>query len=66
MLRNALMVQLSEHDNDNVTVDVDGYEVDTVTVQRSSEHGGIIIVLDPGELEKALGRVPRDRTNPGD
>jgi archaellum component FlaG (FlaF/FlaG flagellin family) len=60
------MVQLSEHDNDNVTVDVDGYEVDTVTVQRSSEHGGIIIVLDPGELEKALGRVPRDRTNPGD
>ncbi|WP_161952674.1 hypothetical protein [Actinoplanes sp. TFC3] len=52
MLRNDLITLLAQHDNDTVTVTVNGHavDVDTVAVQDES----ITIVLDADGLRKAV------------
>ncbi len=61
MLRNDLILHLSQHDNDTVTVDVNGVlvDVDTVTTDR----GSIVIVLDPEDMQNALSSVAKAGTN---
>jgi hypothetical protein len=61
MLRNDLILHLSQHDNDTVTVDVNGVlvDVDTVTTDR----GSIVIVLDPEDMQSVLRSVAASGTD---
>lgn len=52
MLRDDLINLLAQHDNDTVTVKVNGYLVDVVSV--AMEKGSIAIVLDLEVLPKGL------------
>jgi hypothetical protein len=62
MLRNDLIVLLSQKDNDTVTVDVNGTHVDIDAVVDAP--GGIALILQPEDLRDALSRVPaRDAAN---
>jgi len=68
MLRNDLIVLLSQRDNDTVTVDVNGIliDVDAVTVDR----GAIVIVLNAEDLSETLqktasGHLSPERTESG-
>jgi hypothetical protein len=52
MLRNDLITLLAQHDNDPVTVAVNGHAID---VENVTEHNGsIVIVLDP-EAVRTVG-----------
>ena len=64
MLRNDLITNLSQHDNDTVTVNVNGIliDVDTVTNARDS----IVLVLDPEDLRSVLSKVADGKPAPGD
>jgi hypothetical protein len=55
MLRNDLIIMLSEYNNDTVTVNVNGIliDVDSVTTDRDS----IVLVLDPEDLQSVLAKV---------
>jgi hypothetical protein len=44
MLRNDLITLLAQHDNDTVTVNVNGRLIDVQTV--TTENGSIVIILD--------------------
>ena len=63
MLRNDLITNLSQHDNDAVTVNVNGIliDVDTVTTARDS----IVLVLDPEDLQSVLSKVADGEPEPG-
>ena len=52
MLRNDLITLLAENDNNAVAVDVNGALVDVESV--TAREGGMVFVLDPQDLEKAL------------
>lgn len=52
MLRNALIIGLSDHDNEPVVVKIAGLLVDVDAVTDEGEC--IALVLNPGELRKAL------------
>lgn len=56
MLRNELIVLLSQHDNDAVTVNVDGVliDVEAVTVDR----GSIVLELDQEDVHSVVRRGP--------
>ena len=56
MLRNDLIVLLSQKDNDTVTVHINGVPVDIDAVVDA--HGGIALILQPDDLRDALSRVP--------
>jgi hypothetical protein len=64
MLRNDLIVSLSEKDNDAVTVNVNGIliDVDSVSYDRES----IVLVLDPEDLRSTLTQVASGRLAPRD
>jgi len=55
MLRNDLIILLSQRDNDTVTVDVNGIliDVDAVTFDR----GTIVIVLNAEDLSETLRKT---------
>ena len=55
MLRNDLIVLLSQKDNDTVTVDVNGTAIDIEAV--TDTQGGIALVPHPDDLRVALTRV---------
>ena len=64
MLRNDLIVKLSEKDNDAVTVNVDGImiDVDSVTTDRDS----IVLMLDPEDLQSVLAKITDGKSGPDD
>lgn len=52
MLRNDLITRLSDHDNDTVVVRIGDILVDVESV--NGDGGGIVLVLDPDELQVAF------------
>jgi hypothetical protein len=56
MLRNDLIVLLSQKDNDTVTVEINGTFIDIDAVVDAP--GGIALILQPEDLRDALSRVP--------
>jgi hypothetical protein len=57
MLRNDLIVLLSQQDNDTVTVDINGTPIDIEAVTNTPGGIGIALVLQPDDLQNALQRV---------
>ncbi|MFI5493223.1 hypothetical protein [Actinoplanes sp. NPDC051859] len=55
MLRNDLIIKLSEQDNDCVTVDVNGILIDVEAVAH--DRGNVVLVLDREELRATLRQV---------
>jgi hypothetical protein len=55
MLRNYLITNLSQHDNDTVTVSVNGILIDVDSV--TSDRGGIVLILDPRDEQSVLRQV---------
>ncbi|MDT4994808.1 MAG: hypothetical protein QOH97_4700 [Actinoplanes sp.] len=55
MLRNYLITNLSQHDNDTVTVSVNGILIDVDSV--TSDRGGIVLILDPRAEQSVLRQV---------
>jgi hypothetical protein len=55
MLRNDLITMLSQHDNDPVTVNVNGIMIDVENV--STDRDSIVIGLDPDDLRSVLASV---------
>ncbi|MEV6600615.1 hypothetical protein AB0M36_27760 [Actinoplanes sp. NPDC051346] len=62
MLRNDLIIKLSEQDNECVTVDVNGILVDVDSVAQ--DRGNIVLVLDPEELRATLTQVASGKPDP--
>ena len=60
MLRNDLIIKLSEQDNDCVTVDVNGILIDVESV--AYDRGNVVLVLDPEELRATLQQVASGRS----
>ena len=58
MLRNDLITQLAQKDNDNVAVDVGGILVDVRGV--STDRGSIVLLLEPEEFAATLRQVASD------
>lgn len=56
MLRNDLIIQLSQFDNDGVTVDVKGILIDVEAV--TTDRGSVVLVLNPEDLRSTLDHVP--------
>lgn len=63
MLRNDLIILLSQGDNDPVTVDVNGSRLEVAAVK--ADRGGVVIVLDTGDLSTATHADPPTRPEPG-
>jgi hypothetical protein len=62
MLRNDLIVKLSEKDNDSVAVTINGVLVDVESV--ATDRGCIVLVLDPDELQAALSQAGVRKADP--
>lgn len=59
MLRNDLITQLSQFDNDSVTVDVKGILIDVESV--TTDRGSVVLVLNPDDLCSTLDHATDSR-----